>query len=92
MQRGKNVVKSFGGRGSAPDPAGGAYSAPQIPSALGPNSRLVFCLSPVNKSYKRPWIQACLDQPLLINSFIKLCELHSLPHVSLGLHHNGIFF
>jgi len=24
-----NVVKPFGGRGSAPDPAGGAYSAPQ---------------------------------------------------------------
>jgi len=30
-----NVVKSLGGRRSAPDPAGGAYSAPSDPLAGG---------------------------------------------------------
>jgi len=30
-----NVVKPLGGRGSAPNPAGGAYSAPQTPYIAG---------------------------------------------------------
>jgi len=30
-----NVVKSLGGRGSVPDPAGGAYSVPPDPLAGG---------------------------------------------------------
>jgi len=31
----QNVVKSLGGQGSAPDPAGAAYSAPSDPLAGG---------------------------------------------------------
>jgi len=66
----QNARKLFGGRGSAPDPAGGAYSAPQAPSwwgewladpsprtplpALGPSGLASPLLSPTPKLVQTP--------------------------------------
>ena len=43
--------KSFGRRGSAPDPAGGAYSAPPDPIAGGEGLRGLWCPLPKNPTY-----------------------------------------
>jgi len=50
-----NVVKPLGGRGSSPDPAGGAYSAPPNPLAGGegagcPSPRTLPALSALRAS------------------------------------------
>ena len=42
----ENATKPFGGHGSGPDPAGGAYSAPQTPSSdLRPVSEMTYTLA-----------------------------------------------
>ena len=48
--------KSLGGWGSAPDPAGGAYSAPPDPlAALGWDGDFKTSYPPVKKSWVRAW-------------------------------------
>jgi len=42
-----NVVKSLGGRGSAPDPAEGAYSAPPDPLAGGQGAPCPLPMNPI---------------------------------------------
>ena len=57
------MAKIVGGWGSAPDPAGGAYSAPPDPlAALGWDGDFKTLYPPVKKS----WVRAC--SPLQITT------------------------
>ena len=52
------VAKIVGGWGSAPDPAGGAYSAPPDPlAALGWDGDLKTLYPSVKKSWVRAWLK-----------------------------------
>ena len=69
MQRGKNVVKAFGGRGCAPDPAGQLTALPR--PLAGGNCPLpknpAPVLGPSGPSASR---QQILKTPLLMMSFL----------------------